>query len=40
MLTKQEFEESDIIRNNLFTIGAIRYNYSPPYFFNMDFSSF
>ena len=30
MLTKQEFNEAEILRNTPFTKGAIRYAWTPP----------
>ncbi len=40
MLTKQEFNEAEILRNTPFTKGAIRYGWIPPAFFNMTSSLF
>ena len=35
MLTKQEFNDAEILRNTPFTKGTIRYGWTPPAFFNM-----
>ncbi len=40
MLTKQEFNEAEILRNTPFTKGTIRYGWTPPAFFNMTISLF
>ena len=40
MLTKQEFNNAEILRNTPFTKGAIRYSWTPPAFFNMTISLF
>ena len=39
MLTKQEFNEAEILRNTPFTKGAIRYAWTPPHYFTMIISS-
>ena len=40
MLTKQEFNEAEILRNTPFTKGAIRYSWTPPHYFTMIVSPF
>ena len=40
MLTKQEFNEAEILRNTPFTKGAIRYGWTPPAFFKMLIPAF
>ncbi len=40
MLTKQEFNESQIVRKNKVCTGAVIFDWTPPAFFNMTISLF